>query len=181
MAMYDKILELYSTNLEEGRILLYQQIPKLAIHSPYFKITWAYFTKDDIHSEMFMFLDWILTSDRERKSKFYYIWNVFHRMPNSLNKVLKFPKEYYWYEVINESTYEIDDVEWILEYVMDIHEVLTPTEKKIFSLLKGWLWPTVIGKRLWIPFYKARDLCSIVVNKTKQFLNLMDKDVTDIR
>lgn len=180
MSMYDKILDLYSTNLDDARVYLYTNIPKLAKQSPYHKMLGQFYTTDDIHSEMFMFLDWILTSDRERKSKFYYLWNVFHRMPNSLNKTLRLNREIYWDDIINEATCEVDDPDWLLEYVMDLHNVFTPLEKEIFKMLSGGKGPTIISKELWMYYYKARDLCDIVIQKTKEFISNMDRDATSV-
>lgn len=181
MSMYDTILDLYSKDLDKARIYLYTNIPKLAKQSPYHKMLGQVYTTDDIHSEMFMFLDWILTSDRERKSKFYYLRNVFHRMPNSLNKTLRLNRENYWDEVVNEATCEIDDPDGLLEYVMDLHSIFTPLEKQIFKMLSGWKGPTIISKELWMYYYKARDLCDIVIQKTKDFISNMDRDVTSLR
>ena len=181
MSMYDKILDLYDTNLDDARVYLYTNIPKLAKQSPYHKMLGQFYTTDDIHSEMFMFLDWILTSDRERKSKFYYLWNVFHRMPNSLNKTLRLNKEVYWDDIINETTCEVDDPDWLLEYVMDLHSVFTPLEKEIFKMLSSGKGPTIISKELWMYYYKARDLCDIVIQKTKEFISNMDRDATSVR
>ena len=180
MSAYDTIIDLYDMNLVEGRKYLYNAIPKLAKQSPYHKMLGQVYTADDIHSEMFLFLDWILTSDRERKSKFYYLWNTFHRMPNSLNKILKLNRETYWDDLINEFTYEIADPEWLLEYIMDLHWVFSPLEKNIFNMLHKWLWPTSISRELGMYYYKARELCEIVVAKTKNFISNMDKDVASI-
>ena len=175
MSMYDTILDLYSKDLDKARIYLYTNIPKLAKQSPYHKMLGQVYTTDDIHSEMFLFLDWILTSDRERKSKFYYLRNVFHRMPNSLNKTLRLNRENYWDEIVNEATCEIDDPDGLLEYVMDLHSIFTPLEKQIFKMLSGWKGPTIISKELWMYYYKARDLCDIVIQKTKDFISNMDR------
>jgi len=180
MSDYDKIIDLYEEDINKWREYLYNIVPKLAKQSPYHKMVWQVYTTDDIHSEMFLFLDWILTSDRERKSKFYYLWNTFHRMPNSLNKVLKLNKESYWDDIINDVTYEVNDPEWLLEYIMDLHWVFSPLEKNIFNLLRNWKWPTSISKELGMYYYKARELCEIVESKTKNFISNMDKDVASI-
>lgn len=180
MSAYDTIIDLYEQSKDIGREYLYNAVPKLAKQSPYHKLIWQVYTIDDIHSEMFLFLDWILTSDRERKSKFYYLWNVFHRMPNSLNKILKLNKESYWDDIVNEVTYEVADPEWLLLYIMDLHWVFSPLEKNIFLMLSEWKGPTMISKDLWMYYYKARELCEIVVEKTKDFISKMDKDVASI-
>lgn len=181
MSTYDTILDLYSKDLNKAREFLYLSIPKLARQSPYHKMMGQVYTTDDIHSEMFMFLDWILTSNRERKSKFYYLWNVFHRMPNSLNKTLRLNRETYWEDVVNELTYEVDDPDGLLEYVMDLHKIFSPLEKEVFKYLSWGDWPTIISKKIWIQYYKTRELCDIVITKTKDFISKMDKDVTSLR
>ena len=131
---YDKILDLYATDLDAGRIFLYKVIPTLAQKSPYHRYVSANHTADDIHWEMFMFLDSILTSNRTRQSKFYYLWNVFHRMHDSLNKTLKLYKEVYDESLLTSETYDIKDVDWMLEYLLDLHWVLNSAEKKVLFI-----------------------------------------------
>lgn len=178
---YDKILDLYETNLDEWRIFLYKMVPTLAIKSPYHRYVSANHTTDDIHSEMFMFLDWILTSNRTRQSKFYYLWNIFHRMHDSLNRTLKLYKEVYDESLLNEETYEIKDPEWMLEYLLELHWVFNSAEKKVYDIISNWWWVSKVIKELHIQYKDARELCDTVIEKIKNFLYKMDKDVTNIR
>ena len=177
---YDKILDLYATDLDAGRIFLYKVIPTLAQKSPYHRYVSANHTADDIHWEMFMFLDSILTSSRTRQSKFYYLWNVFHRMHDSLNKTLKLYKEVYDESLLSSETYDIKDVDWMLEYLLDLHWVLNSAEKKVYTIITNWWWVSKVIKELHIQYKDARDLYDTVIAKIKDFLYKMDKDVTDI-
>lgn len=177
---YDKILDLYETDLNQGRIFLYQKIPDLAKKSPYHKMVSTYHTADDIHWEMFIFLDNILTSDRSRKSKFYYLWNIFHNIHDSLNKNLKLYKEVYDEDIMKQVPYELKDPDGLFEYVLDIHWILGPTEKKVYKILAEWWWVSRVIKELHIQHRDARELCDTVIDKIKKFLYEVNKDVTDL-
>lgn len=180
LATYDKILDLYATNLDEGRIFLYKMIPTLAQKSPYHRYVSANHTTEDIHWEMFMFLDWILTSDRTRQSKFYYLWNVFHKMHDSLNKTLKLYKEVYDETLFNKEECDIDDVDWILEYLLELHWILDSTELKIFRIIANWWWVSKVIKEFHIQHKDARELYDKVLLKTKAFIYKMWEDATDL-
>ena len=178
---YDKILDLYATNLEEGRIFLFKVLPKLAIHSPYHKLISANYLTEDIHWEMFVFLDGILTSNRSRQTKFYYLWFVFHKMHDSLNKTLKIYKEIYDDLAFSKETYEIDDVDWILEYLLELHWVLNYHEMKVYRIISSWWWVSKVIKELHTWYKDAKKLYDDVIVKTKAFISQIWEDATDLR
>lgn len=77
--IYEKILDLYKSDLDEGRIFMYENMGLLMRKNPLMKHNYETYTPEDIKSEAFMIADAILLREDipefKKISKLWYLFN----------------------------------------------------------------------------------------------------------
>ena len=77
--IYEKILELYQKDKQEGRVFLFENLPKLMRKNPLMRIKNNTYTRDDVISEVMLLADDILLRkdipDEKKISKLWYLFN----------------------------------------------------------------------------------------------------------
>lgn len=77
--IYEKILDLYEENMDNGRAFLYENMELLMRKNPLLRHKNYTFTKDDILSESFLIADNIIlrkdVTDEKKISKLWYLFN----------------------------------------------------------------------------------------------------------
>lgn len=78
--IYEKVLDLYKKDIEQGRIFLYENMELLMRKNPLLRHKNYTYTKDDILSESFLIADnIILREDIANEKKISKLWYLFNR------------------------------------------------------------------------------------------------------
>lgn len=179
--IYEKILDLYRANLDEGRIFMYENMGLLMRKNPLLKHNYVTYTPDDIKSEAFMIADSILLRedipDFKKISKLRYLFN---KGGGALHdKVSQYNAESYNVDDIKEEigidAYLGDD---ILNWILITNDVITPLEEKILNYLKQGRWKYEIARLMKTTYYNIKAIVDDLAIKIEKFLteNNVDAD-----
>lgn len=180
--LYEKVLNLYKTDLDSGRICLYENMSLLMRRNPLLRHKNYTFTKDDILSESFMIADDILLrkdiSDEKKISK---LWYLFNRWGWALyNKLNQYGLESYTIDDIRDSenrSYNMD-VD-MLQYVLVANNIITPLEAKMLQYLGDWRGKYEIARLMKTTYYNVRDIVDTIALKINRFLKENDLENAD--
>ena len=180
--IYEKILNLYRDNLDEGRIFLYENLPKLMRKNPLMKIKNYTYAKEDICSEAFMLADKIiLRKDIDDKKKISKLRYLFNRWGGQLYNIIN---QY------NQESYTIDDLkDWeklvenvvddVLTWILINNDILSPLEASVLEYKKQWRGNYEIARLMKTTYYNVRDIVEGVAVKVRKFLDENDGEDAD--
>lgn len=172
--MYETILEKYKTNLDEGRIFLYENLAKLMRNNPIMKMKNVTYTKDDILWEAMLLADAIiLREDIDDVKKISKLWYLFNRGGWQLYNIVA---QY------NAETYNTDDLknnELLSEEVVDDvfirvlvnNNIITPLEAQILEYKSQWMGKYEIARQMKTTYYNVRAIMDTIALKIKAFLD----------
>lgn len=172
--MYETILEKYKTNLDEGRIFLYENLAKLMRNNPIMKMKNVTYTKDDILWEAMLLADAIiLRKDIDDVKKISKLWYLFNRGGGQLYNIVT---QY------NAETYNTDDLknnELLSEEVVDDvfiwvlvnNNIITPLEAQILEYKAQWMGKYEIARQMKTTYYNVRAIMDTIALKIKAFLD----------
>ena len=172
--IYEKILDLYKTNLDEWRIFLYENMGLLMRKNPLLKHNFVTYTSDDIKSEAFMFADAIiLREDIDDVKKISKLWYLFNRGGWQLYNIVT---QY------NAETYNTDDLknnELLSEEVVDDvfiwvlvnNNIITPLEAQILEYKSQWMGKYEIARQMKTTYYNVRAIMDTIALKIIAFLD----------
>lgn len=180
--IYEKILDIYSKDIDEGRTFMYENMPKLMRRNPILRIKNNAYTIDDIYSEAFLFGDKIVTNKNiDDKKKISRLWFLFNKwwwsLYNKLNQ--------YYAEQYNIANLE-DDPLWsydlkndMLEWVLVTNNIITPLEEKILQYLQQWRGKYEIARMMKTTYYNVKTIIETMALKIERFLDETNEDVND--
>lgn len=176
--VYEHILDTYDKSIDEGRILLYNNMGVLMRRNPILKMRNGTYTAEDIKSEAFMLADSIiLNKDIPQYKKIARLWYLFNRWGGALfDKINQYSSETYTIDEgieENVSTYLNDD---ILNWILVVNNVITPMEEKILSLLKEWRGKYEIARMMRTSYYNIRSIVETLSLKIDRFIKENDID-----
>lgn len=172
--MYETILEKYKTNLDEGRVFLYENLAKLMRNNPIMKMKNVTYTKDDILWEAMLLADAIiLREDIDDVKKISKLWYLFNRGGGQLYNIVT---QY------NAETYNTDDLknnELLSEEVVDDvfiwvlvnNNIITPLEAQILEYKAQWMGKYEIARQMKTTYYNVRAIMDTIALKVKRFLD----------
>ena len=175
--IYEKILDLYNKNIDEGRSFLYENMWLLMRKNPLLHYKNYTFTKDDILSESFLIADNIIlkenVSDEKKISR---LWYLFNRWGWALyNKLNQFWMETYTIDDISDSedwSYDMDID--MLQYVLVKNNIITPLEAKVIQYLWEGRWKYEIARLMKTTYYNIKDIVDIITIKINKFIKQND-------
>lgn len=175
--MYEMILEKYKTNLDEGRVFLFENLAKLMRNNPIIKMKNVTYTKDDILGEAMLLADAIiLREDIDDVKKISKLWYLFNRGGGQLYNIVT---QY------NAETYNTDDLknnELLSEEVVDDvfiwvlvnNNIITPLEAQILEYKAQWMGKYEIARQMKTTYYNVRAIMDTIALKIKRFLDEND-------
>lgn len=173
--IYNILLDKYEEWLDIGRTYLYENIKMFTKKSPYMTTKEWVYTRDDIYSELFLMLDKICSSNKDRANKCTSLWYRCHRTAGSLNKIINVNSDIHSDEILSILPGEwIEEPDWMFEYVLKLNKVLNDKQLKILDLLKKWYTYTYICKHMKLGFYQAKRLAERAKELVKEFLDSME-------
>ena len=172
--IYEKILDLYKTNLDEWRIFLYENMGLLMRKNPLLKHNFVTYTSDDIKSEAFMIADNILLrEDIPDFKKISKLWYLFNKWGGALyDKISQYNAETYNVDDIKEEigieNYLGDD---ILDWILVSNNIITPLEEKVLSYLRQGRWKYEIARLMKTTYYNVKSIIDTLALKVQRFLD----------
>lgn len=172
--IYEKILDLYKTNLDEWRIFLYENMGLLMRKNPLLKHNFVTYTSDDIKSEAFMIADNILLrEDIPDFKKISKLWYLFNKWGGALyDKISQYNAESYNVDDIKEEigieSYLGDD---ILDWILVSNNIITPLEEKVLSYLRQGRWKYEIARLMKTTYYNIKSIIDTLALKVQRFLD----------
>lgn len=172
--MYETILKKYKTNLDEGRVFLFENLAKLMRNNPIMKMKNVTYTKDDILWEAMLLADAIiLREDIDDVKKISKLWYLFNRGGWQLYNIVT---QY------NAETYNTDDLknnELLSEEVVDDvfiwvlvnNNIITPLEAQILEYKAQWMGKYEIARQMKTTYYNVRAIMDTIALKVKRFLD----------
>lgn len=178
--IYEKIISLYNTNINEGRIFMYENIGLLLRKNPLLRVDFNTFTKDDIYSECFMIADKLmLRNDIDDKKKVSRLWFLFNKWWWPLYDLLnKYNMESYTMDDLKENSNfmcDIDDDD-LFEYILVHNDVLSPIEVKVLQYMQQWRGRYEIARLLQTTYHNVKDIIDNMQTKIKEFLNKINEE-----
>jgi len=181
--IYEKILELYQKDKQEGRIFLFENLPKLMRKNPLMRIKNNTYTKDDIISEVMLLADEILLrKDIPDEKKISKLWYLFNRWGWALyNKLNQYGAESYTIDDIRDSDSRSYDMDVdMLQYVLVVNNIISPLEAKVLQYVWEWRGKYEIARLMKTTYYNVRDIVDTIWLKIKRFLEENDlEDATN--
>ena len=178
--MYETILKKYKTNLDEGRVFLFENLAKLMRNNPIMKMKNVTYTKDDILWEAMLLADAIiLREDIDDVKKISKLWYLFNRGGGQLYNIVT---QY------NAETYNTDDLknnELLSEEVVDDvfiwvlvnNNIITPLEAQILEYKAQWMGKYEIARQMKTTYYNVRAIMDTIALKVERFLtNVSDNE-----
>lgn len=175
--VYELILDTYSKNKDEGRILLYQSMGKLMRKNPLLKHNFVTFTRDDILSEAFMLADDIILNESiPTYKKISRLWYLFNKGGWQLhNKISQYAPESYNIdsaeEIIDVNDIASDD---ILSWILVKNNIITPLEAQVLQLMNEGHWRYDIARQLRTSYYNLRGIIELLSLKIERFIKEND-------
>lgn len=172
--IYEKILDLYKTSLDEWRIFLYENMGLLMRKNPLLKHNFVTYTSDDIKSEAFMIADNILLrEDIPDFKKISKLWYLFNKWGGALyDKISQYNAESYNVDDIKEEigieNYLGDD---ILDWILVSNNIITPLEEKVLSYLRQGRWKYEIARLMKTTYYNVKSIIDTLALKVQRFLD----------
>lgn len=171
--IYEKILNLYRANLDEGRVFMYENMGLLMRKNPLLKHNYITYTSDDIKSEAFMIADSIITRedipDFKKISKLRYLFNkggwALH------DKLSQYNAESYNVDDIKEEVWiEAYLGDEILDWILVSNNIITPLEEKILMYLRQGRWKYEIARLMKTTYYNIKAIVDTIAMKVEKFL-----------
>jgi len=172
--IYEKVLNLYKRNLDEGRIFLFENLPKLMRKNPLMRIKNNTYTKDDIISEVMLLADEILLrKDIPDEKKISKLWYLFNRWGWALyNKLNQYGLESYTIDDIRDSDSRSYDMDIdMLQYVLVVNNIISPLEAKVLQYLSENRGKYEIARLMKTTYYNVRDIVDAIALKIDRFLS----------
>lgn len=172
--IYEVIIKKYKTNLDEGRVFLFENLAKLMRNNPIMKMKNVTYTKDDILGEAMLLADnIILREDIDDVKKISKLWYLFNRGGWQLyNIVTQYNAEIYNTDDLknNELLSEevIDDV---FIWVLVNNNIITPLEAQILEYKSQWMGKYEIARQMKTTYYNVRAIMDTIALKVKRFLD----------
>ena len=182
--IYERVLDLYKKDIEQGRIFLYENMELLMRKNPLLRHKNYTYTKDDILSESFLIADNILLrEDVANEKKISKLWYLFNRWGWVLyNKLNQFWPESYTIDDIRDSEHWSYDMDVdMLQYVLVVNNVITPLEAKVLQHLWEGRWKYEIARLMKTTYYNVRDIVDTIATKVKRFIEQNDLEDADNR
>ena len=171
--IYEKILDLYKSDLDEGRIFMYENMGLLMRKNPLMKHNYETYTPEDIKSEAFMIADAILLrEDIPEFKKISKLWYLFNKWGWVLyDKITQYNAETYNVDDIKEEL-GIETLLWdeILDWILISNNIITPLEEKVLSYLRQGRGKYEIARLMKTTYYNIKAIVDTLALKIKRFL-----------
>ena len=176
--LYETILDTYTKDLDQGRIMLYENMGKLMRRNPLLKVKNYTYTKEDILSEAFMIADEMILDDSiSYNKKITRLWYLFNKWWGVLyNKINQYWPEVYIIDNLKEkdiAEYMEDDV---LNWVLVTNNIITPIEAKVLTYLQEGRWKYEIARLMNASYYSIKWIADVLAMKINRFILENDID-----
>lgn len=180
--IYEKMLDLYRVNIDDGRVFMYENMGLLMRKNPLLKHGSLTYTPDDIKSEAFMLADEIILRkdipDYKKISKLRYLFNKWYWA--LYDKVFQYDAEKYSVDDIREEIWVEDFMgDEILNWILVSNKIITPLEEKILWYLREWRWKYEIARLLKTTYYNVRSAVETLTLKIERFIKENNIDADD--
>ena len=179
--IYETILDTYTKDLDQWRIMLYENMSKLMRRNPLLKVKNYTYTKEDILSEAFMIADeMILDKKIPYNKKVTRLWYLFNRWWWALyNKINQ-----YWAELYNiDNLKEKDIAEYmeddILNWILVTNNIITPMEEKVLTYLQEGRGKYEIARLMNASYYNIKWIVDTLALKINRFILENDIDANN--
>ena len=176
--IYETILDTYTKDLDQWRIMLYENMSKLMRRNPLLKVKNYTYTKEDILSEAFMLADeMILDNKVPYNTKITRLRYLFNRWWWALyNKINQ-----YWAELYNiDNLKEKDIAEYmeddILNWILVTNNIITPMEEKVLTYLQEGRGKYEIARLMNASYYNIKWIVDTLALKINRFILENDID-----
>lgn len=177
--IYETILDTYTKDLDQWRIMLYENMSKLMRRNPLLKVKNYTYTKEDILSEAFMIADEMILDKKipynKKVTRLRYLFNRWWWV--LFNKINQ-----YWAEIYNiDNLKEKDIAEYmeddILNWILVTNNIITPMEEKVLSYLQEGRGKYEIARLLNASYYSIKWIADMLAMKINRFI--LENDIDD--
>jgi len=179
--IYETILDTYTKDLDQWRIMLYENMSKLMRRNPLLKVKNYTYTKEDILSEAFMIADEMILDKKipynKKVTRLRYLFNRWWWV--LFNKINQ-----YWAEIYNiDNLKEKDIAEYmeddILNWILVTNNIITPMEEKVLSYLQEGRGKYEIARLLNASYYSIKWIADMLAMKINRFILENDIDANN--